>query len=204
MVAKQSLGERVMEIIYHYRLNKNSFSKKIGLINNSIIVRLVNDPERGLSLELLQRIITEFPDISPRWLLMGEGDMFEVKKVPEKNIHYIKYYKTIDSQPDLFRISGYDDCDFATDVYGDGMSPKYRQGDIVICRKFAPADPVLFGEAYLLYVNTNPLLRYIKSIPQPGQFKIGAENSRYEDAVIETKDIDSAYLVKGIIRRELL
>jgi hypothetical protein len=39
------VGGRIMEIINHYGLNKNSFSMRVGLKSNAYIVRIVNDPE---------------------------------------------------------------------------------------------------------------------------------------------------------------
>lgn len=43
------IGNRIKEVIQYLGMNMNSFSTSIGLPNNSAIVRIVNDPERGES-----------------------------------------------------------------------------------------------------------------------------------------------------------
>lgn len=53
----------------------NSFSNRLGLKSNSVITRIVKDPERGMSLELLQKILLEFVEINADWLVTGRGEM---------------------------------------------------------------------------------------------------------------------------------
>lgn len=73
------IGERLLKLIQFYHLNMNSFSIKLGLPSNSIITRIVKDPERGMSLDLIQKILFEFRDVNPDWFIMGRGDML-IKK----------------------------------------------------------------------------------------------------------------------------
>lgn len=61
----QPIGERVKEIMKLKKLNMNSLSNLLRLKSNSIITRIVNDPERGMSLELIQRFLIEFGEINP-------------------------------------------------------------------------------------------------------------------------------------------
>lgn len=42
----------------------------------------MNDPNRGMSLDYLQRMLTEFPDVSCRWLILGEGPMLRSQVKP--------------------------------------------------------------------------------------------------------------------------
>ncbi len=196
------VGERLDAIIRYYRLNKNSFSKMIGLSDNSLISRIINDPKRGMTLELIKRIATAFPDINLKWLILNEGEMLSKSEFPDPKLHYVKYYKRHDQEPaDLMRINGYEDCDFAFDVYGDIMAPKYRAGDIIICKEWDPG-MVQFGEAYLIIARKIPYLRYIKGEINPETFKIGADNPRHEDTGMVKKDIEKLYIIKGVIRRE--
>ncbi|MEO4004258.1 S24 family peptidase [Flavobacterium sp. CAU 1735] len=66
--------ERVKEIIRYYGLSISGFEKKIHMSNNSIQTAI----KRTASLkdDTLNNILKAFPDISPEWLLMGNGKMF--------------------------------------------------------------------------------------------------------------------------------
>ena len=66
-----SIGERIKEVIHHYHLTMNSFSLRLKLPSNSVITRVVKDPRRGMSLDYIQRVLKEFPDISCRWFVTG-------------------------------------------------------------------------------------------------------------------------------------
>jgi hypothetical protein len=199
-----SIGERIMAIIRHYHLNKNSFSLKIGLTNNSYVIRVVNNPEVGISLGLIQKTLTTFTDINPEWFVLGEGEMFRNKRYPDPSLHYIKYSKEVGGKPvDLFRIHGFDDCDVAFDVIGSGMAPKYRPGDIIICKEEEVGNILQYGEAFLIICDGKPLIRYIKSKISDHRFKLGAEDLRYEDSTIDLKDIQHLYLIKGLVRKEV-
>jgi len=65
----------------------------INLGDNSLINRIVNDPYRGTSLEMLQKIILASPDINAKWLILNEGEMLVKDKFPDPKYHYIKYFK---------------------------------------------------------------------------------------------------------------
>lgn len=198
------VGERIWAIINHYRLNRNSFSVKLELSNNSGIVRILNDPDpsRGVSFELLQKIAQHFPEVSLRWFVLGEGEMLKDDKFPDPQLHYIKYYHDRGGEvTDLLRVYGYSDCDIAFDVFGDAMAPKFRQGDMILCKTVPFPGELIFGEAYLMISHDRPLLRYIKS--ETGEvLKLGAENPRYDESLIKISEVQSLYIIKGLVRRE--
>jgi hypothetical protein len=77
------IGGRMMMIIRHYGLNRNSFALKIGMNNNSLIVRITNNPEMGTSLDMIQKILNAFPEVNPAWFVMGRGEM--LIHTPEDN-----------------------------------------------------------------------------------------------------------------------
>lgn len=197
-------GGRVMMIIKHYGLNRNSFSLKIGMGSNSLITRLTNSPDMGMHLELIQKILRACPEINPEWFILGEGDMLKGKGFPDKRTHYIKYCKVHSDEPfDLMRITGFEDCDYAFDLVGTGMTPRYRSGDILICKSVDLTDKVIYGEAYMIVADHSIILRYIKSKIEETGYKLGAEDARYEDSSIDLKDIQHLYLAKGVVRKEL-
>ena len=103
---------------------------------------------------------------------------------------------------DLFRLVGYEDCDFAFDVIGDSMTPRYQTGDIVICKEVDKHGPLRIGEAYRFISENIPFIRFIKNEIDAETIKLGAANQRHEDTTIRKTDISRLWLIKGSIRRE--
>lgn len=66
--------ERVELIIEKEGLNKNSFSKAIGISNNVTITRIINE-HRTPSRATCEKIVSAFPTYNLEWLLTGEGEM---------------------------------------------------------------------------------------------------------------------------------
>jgi hypothetical protein len=194
------VGDRLMEIVRHYGLTKNSFAIKIGMSNNSLITRIINEKWRGMSLDLVQRILCTYPELNPEWFVLGIGNMIKTKM----ELH-TKYYKEVGqiAPLDQMRIAGFDDCEIAFDMVGTGMSPRYKTGDILLCKEVISDEKIQYGEAYLIISDNKPLVRYIKSMIEGSKYKLGAEDTRYEDSTIAIKDIQRMYMIKGLVRREV-
>lgn len=65
--------ERVKKIIQYYNLSICSFEKKTNMSNNSIQTAIKRTAK--LKDETLNNILNAFPNISPEWLLTGNGKM---------------------------------------------------------------------------------------------------------------------------------
>lgn len=66
--------ERIQKIMDEEGLNKNSFSKAIGISNNVTITRIINE-KRSPSRSTCEKIVTAFPKYNLTWILTGEGNM---------------------------------------------------------------------------------------------------------------------------------
>ena len=71
------MGDRLGEIIHHYRFTMNSFAKKLGLSSNTVITKAVKENKRGVNQRLLTKILTTFPDVDAHWLVTGQGQMLK-------------------------------------------------------------------------------------------------------------------------------
>ena len=83
--------ERIQKIIEEEGLNKNSFSKAIGLTNNVTITRIINE-KRSPSRSTCEKIVTAFPKYNLKWLLTGEGEMLNQSSSPsiQQNAHVVE------------------------------------------------------------------------------------------------------------------
>lgn len=69
--------ERIFTIIKEQGLNKNSFSRRIGLKNNVTITMILNK-HRKPQMETLEKIADAFPLYSRAWVLYGEEPKMSV------------------------------------------------------------------------------------------------------------------------------
>ncbi len=83
----QGIGERISLLIKELGLNKNSFSKEIGLRNNSTITNIVNNPKRSPSYDIIFRILSKYNQLNVRWLIAGQGQMFSIAEDSFPNIN---------------------------------------------------------------------------------------------------------------------
>ena len=72
------IGERIALLIKELGLNKNSFSREIGLKNNSTITNIINNPKRSPSYDVMLRILSKYHQLNVRWLIAGQGQMFSI------------------------------------------------------------------------------------------------------------------------------
>jgi len=70
---EETVNHRIKQVIKHYELNPNSFSVRLGMRDTTIrnILKERNKP----SYDVIIKIISTFVDISPIWLLQGNGEM---------------------------------------------------------------------------------------------------------------------------------
>ena len=71
-----SVNERIQQIINHYKLNKSSFSREIGLGNSMTIGNIVGGRKSKPGYDILYKIVERFP-VCPAWLLTGKGPMLQ-------------------------------------------------------------------------------------------------------------------------------
>lgn len=210
MGQKTTFGQRLAQIMKHYGLNKNSLTVKIGLSTNSVIGRIVNEETRP-SFEVLHGILVNLPAVNARWLITEEGSMLGKETASSIEKGEIRYYKggTGDPFPEennntkptaLLTLFGFVDCQYAFDVFGDSMAPKYLSGDIILCSDCMNKS-ITAGESYYMVINGNPVIRIIKSVGEL-TYKLSAENPRIDDYEVKRDSVSHIYQIKGMIRRE--
>lgn len=76
-------GERIAEIISHFCDSKADFARKIGERPQTVS----NWVSRGAGKNILNRILTLYPEINPTWLLTGEGEMLNTtsRRAPQSD-----------------------------------------------------------------------------------------------------------------------
>ena len=82
------LNKRVMQVMQHFDLSPSIFADEIG-ISRSKMSHIVNGRNKP-SIEVLQCILTRYPDISSEWLLTGTGVILKDTPVTKQADSQIK------------------------------------------------------------------------------------------------------------------
>ncbi len=66
--------EKITQILDYFQLKKSEFAQKIG-VKDMHIYDLLRGQIGNLPRETLEKIVRAFPEISPLWLITGNGSM---------------------------------------------------------------------------------------------------------------------------------
>ena len=82
----KSLKERVADVLRYKKISVNKASKVLNIPQRTLN-RQVNE-DGSVGMELLYAILDTYPEISPMWLLLGEGEMVHDAAVVAFNAPY--------------------------------------------------------------------------------------------------------------------
>jgi len=164
--------ERIIQFVEHKKISKNRFYKETGLSNGFL------DKNNHPGADKLEQIIYTYPEISPEWLLTGNGEMLkaDVKQDTITKIHKPTKYmeKILESQnitlydiraaanlKTLFsqktqnilgeiQLPNIPKCDGALYVTGDSMDPLIKSGDIICYKEIHDFNSIIYGDMYLV------------------------------------------------------
>ena len=81
------INDRIVQLIEKLGDNKSSFALKVG-VSQPIITHITNG-RNNPGLEVIQKILSNCPEVNPEWLIMGTGEMFVNNPLQKKIIDNI-------------------------------------------------------------------------------------------------------------------
>lgn len=69
------INQRVRDLILSKGLSQKEFSQTLD-VSQSIVTYIINDRNK-VSLDVIQKIARNYPEINLKWLLLGEGEMLQ-------------------------------------------------------------------------------------------------------------------------------
>lgn len=164
----RGIKSRVVEVLKFKEINVNRASKKL-CIPQRTLNRQVNE-DGNISMDLLYALLDHFPEISPLWLLLGEGEM--LLDSTRQTTASIPYYN------DLPLSAGYRDAfdpgrenptsyisfpnsgaDFFFPVSGTSMEPDINDGDIVGVKRVEREEGIVHGDVYMIVTNDARMIK---------------------------------------------
>ena len=164
----RGIKSRVVEVLRFKQINVNRASKKL-CIPQRTLNRQVNE-DGNISMDLLYALLDHFPEISPLWLLLGEGEML-LDSTRQTTVS-IPFYN------DLPLSAGYRDAfdpgrenptsyisfpnsgaDFFFPVSGTSMEPDINDGDIVGVKRVEREEGIVHGDVYMIVTNDARMIK---------------------------------------------
>lgn len=164
----KSIKERVIYLLAYKKMNVNRASKVLGMPQRTLNRQVNEDGKIGM--ELLYAIMDCFPEISPSWLLLGEGEMLRDEVCCMQGVPYYSDLPVSAGVRDAYdplseKPSGYislpsqkAECYFP--VVGTSMEPEIYEGDIVGVTRVDSLSEISPGSIYLIIANDTRMIKH--------------------------------------------
>lgn len=192
-----------------------AFEKSVGMSNASFSKSLKNNGAIGT--DKLENILNVYSDISPEWLLTGQGDMLKeepslsVSMNPQEGTPYydVDFLGGFDLQensqamvPALNIVANI--CPRAEmwcNITGHSMEPTISHGDIIALHKCSVED-IQYGEVYAVVLDTFRTVKILRKSSTPGMLKfVPVNKEEFDEQEFSISRILQVYEVVGSIRR---
>lgn len=215
---------RIKWLMNNLGLSQTAFAERIGIDASNFSKHLKG--KLPISDNLLNKIVVAV-GASKKWLLTGEGEMWNTTGNTENGISTItvdaihpnttagaKIYDIDVTAGDIARermfanehIIGsiniptvHPDCCIVR-VSGDSMSPVIGNGDLIAIREIHNKNLIFWGHIYVIVLDDYRMVKYIRRHPDPSQVILRSENQQYDDIEVAKSDIRDLFLVENIIR----
>ena len=221
-----TVKERILQFLDEREISKSLFFNKVGISPSNF--KGVGK-KSSIGSDLVVKILTEYPELSPEWLMLGEGEMLrdpskQAANDPKKEIipsHTHQEgiplipieawagalsgedYSIMEDECERYIVPSFKDADFLITVRGDSMTPRYYSGDIVACRKVFLSDLWFqWGKVYIIDTNQGSLLKKVRRGSSEETITLVSENPEYEPFELRKDQIYNIAIVQGVIRAE--
>ena len=210
------IKERILYFVETLGVSKRKFYERINVSRGTL------ESDSGITEDVMAKFLAEFPEISEKWLLTGEGEMLKRAEM-RMEIEGIDRKKALPLLP-VEAIAGWDGtmptgvmdwqcewldmpnfiirgADYLIRISGDSMYPEYRSGDIIACRRLSEVTFFQWGKIYVIDSNQGVMLKRIEEVEDnPDYILCVSENPRHKPFRLPKFDIRSLSLVVGMIR----
>lgn len=220
-----TIHERIAYCVQYFGNGKNTvFAEKLGVSEGNIRGYIKGVVPKA---DVLEKIVRTY-ELSPLWLLTGEGDMLNTPKKetkerekaiatpttnPQEGIPLIPFsamagaligeQSVFEYECERYVVPAFKGADFLMPVKGSSMQPTYVSGDIVACQR-VPMGDIFFqwNKPYVLDTAQGALIKRIKPGSDKQYIRLVSDNETYDPFELSISDIHAVALVIGMIRLE--
>jgi len=218
-----NINARIQAIIdQQYSANKRAFANAVGIVP-TVVQNIVGTRQGKPSYDVIEKICVN-ANVSPEWLLTGEGSMLKTPSGdspanPEPIVSYdpnigVPYYdvdftagfnlifndQTVNPTANIV-VYGFERASVWCNVTGDSMYPKICHGDMIALRECRP-DDVLYGEIYAVVLDNIRTVKILRKAKDPTMLRfIPINTEKYDEQEFERSRIIRIFEVLGNISR---
>lgn len=214
------IKQRILSFAESLGISKREFYSQIGVSRGTL------ESKSSITEDVMARFIARFPQVSPSWLLTGEGEMILSAKKEDINEFSVAHHtdlkegiplipinamagaftedqQIMEYECERFIIPSFKGADFLIGVKGSSMHPRYNSGDIVACKRLNLQDIFFqWNKVYVLDTDQGALIKRIKPGTDKNHITIVSDNKEYEPFELAIDRIYHVALVIGVIRVE--
>jgi len=206
-----TLLQRIAAIADNEGLSIGRFEAAIGASKGVLSRALQNNTD--IQAKWIAKIVENYPQYRTEWLITGEGEMTtedqSALKVGDRGIPLIPTsafagYGTLAYDDllveDYYIIREFCNADFLLRVKGDSMSPRFKSGDIIACKKI---EEITFWQWHCIYAictkSQGVLIKRVEEGTDNESLCLVSENPKYTPFQLPKDDIIAVALVLGAI-----
>lgn len=207
-----SINDRFGELIESMAEgNKRAFAKMVN-ISPTVIENVVGTRQGNPSYEVLSKICAN-TNVSPDWLLTGEGEMLRQAAVASPMEHEdtrpripvsaaagaLSGFAAAVQASDCERvpvIKAFPEYDYTMLIKGDSMEPKFEGGDEVAIKRVSST--IEWGKTYVLDTRDGAVIKRLYDAGD--KFRCVSYNKEYPDFTVDKSEVFGVYKVVGLIR----
>jgi len=212
---------RFSQYMEYKGLNDNQVTKDCGLG-----VGVIGGAKKGksdLGAKTIKAILEKYQDLNKVWLLTGEGEMIKASRdlealTQKDETHTIRYWVDVsatggnvqflenpnENNVRWISVPNFSECTDAVNLYGDSMSPVYKNGEVIILKEWTE-NYIEYGNVYLVVTNNgNRTVKYLQPGSDDAHVRCVSANPHYAPFEIELSAIKRIYIVKGRIAKDVM
>ena len=214
--------ERILKYLEYKDIKVTRAEQELGWSKSSLL------KSNNVSGDKIGEFVLFYSDVSPEWLLTGEGSMLKEDKTGVTLLSHSKVPETLSNQDIILydinaaanlktllgdktqnilgkiSIPDIPKCDGAVYVKGDSMYPLLKSGDIIAYKEVHNFDSVVKGEMYLISFELDGdeylTVKYVNHSEKEGCIKLVSYNPHHDPMDIPVSSIYAMALVKVSIR----
>lgn len=221
-----NIKERILYYTDIKSLNKTNFFENIGITYGNFKGK---QKKTTLNSDILDTILTKYPDINPNWLITGSGDIlnkehgvqkvenaesepginYEKKGVPYFDVDFIGGFDLVVQDqtvnPSFYiDFAPFNDADYWVNVTGKSMSPFISHGDIIALQVYHNWERFLLGgEIYAIITDDFRTVKILQDGVDDDHFSLipYSKDPNFKTQQLPKELVKQVFKVKGAIKK---